>query len=111
MATSRHRRPGMNATAAPSRVAARSRALPPPAVVTPDRRWPRFDLVAAVVAGAWLGRASVGLPDALESGADWLLVLATAGLVMAGYRRAVRRRLARSRASFDTSFLEKDGSG
>jgi hypothetical protein len=99
MATSRRRRPGAPAQAIPARVAARPRVLPPPVVEQPARRWPRIELMAALLAGAWLGRASVALPSALERGADWLLVFATAGVVMVAYRRAVRRRLARARAA------------
>jgi hypothetical protein len=59
---------------------------------------PRIEVFAAVLVGAWLERASVGLPAALERGADMLLVVATAVLVMVGYRRVIRRQLTRTRA-------------
>jgi hypothetical protein len=99
MPAARRPRHGAAAPAAVARPVARTRALPPPPRPARGRRWPAYGTWAAVLIGAWLERASVGLPAVLERGADALLVVATAALVMIGYRRSVRARLARSRAS------------
>lgn len=56
-----------------------------------------FGVWVALVAGAWLERLVAGAPRGLQTSVDYLLIGATALLVMLAYRRAVRSRLERAR--------------
>lgn len=78
---------------------ARAHRAPPGALPAAPTRGGALALWAALLAGGWLVRVSPALPAPLAAGADMLLVLGTAVLVMLAVRRALRRRVARGRAA------------
>lgn len=73
------------------------RPPPPPQVSVP--RGFGLSFWTALLAGAWLGRASVALPGGLDEAFDLLLPMAAAVFVFLSYRRWIRARLAASTAA------------
>lgn len=88
-------------TASPGRRGRRRRAevdRRPPPPVEPARRGFGLGFWATLLAGAWLGRASVALPAGLDAVFDLLLPVAAGVFVFLSYRRWIRARLAASAA-------------
>lgn len=71
---------------------------PPPPVEAPSRRSFGLGFWATLLAGAWIGRASVALPEGLGNLFDVLLPVAAAAFVLLSYRRFLRTRMAAARA-------------
>lgn len=71
---------------------------PPPPVEAPSRRSFGLGFWATLLVGAWIGRASVALPEGLGNLFDVLLPLAAAAFVFLTYRRLLRNRMAAARA-------------
>lgn len=74
------------------------RRPPPPAEASAGRGF-GLGFWATLLAGAWIGRASVALPEGLENVFDLVLPLAAAAFVFLSYRRWIRARMAASRAA------------
>lgn len=71
---------------------------PPPPVEAPSRHSFGLGFWAALLVGAWVGRASVALPEGLGNLFDVLLPLAAAAFVFLSYRRFIRARMESARA-------------
>ena len=77
-----------------------TRGLPPPRpVLVATRRGFGLGFWATLLAGAWIGRASVSLPAGLDQTFDVLLPMGAAAFVFLSYRRWIRTRLAASAAA------------
>ncbi|MBX7112118.1 MAG: hypothetical protein K1X87_09795 [Dehalococcoidia bacterium] len=72
---------------------------PPPPIEAPSRRSFGLGFWATLLAGAWIGRASVALPESLGTLFDLFLPLAAGLFVFLTYRRFIRTRLEASRAA------------
>lgn len=83
---------------------------PPPPVEASPRRGFGLGFWATLLAGAWIGRASVALPEGLENLFDVLLPLAAAVFVFLSYRRFLRSRMAAARERQQSSKV-RDGEG
>jgi len=85
------------------------RPPPPPASAPPVRRGFGLGFWATLLAGAWLGRASVALPAGLDNAFDLVLPLAAAAFVFLSYRRWIRARLAASAAARERAGRRREG--
>lgn len=73
------------------------RRPPPPVEASPTSGF-GIGFWATLLAGAWLGRASVALPGGLEGVFDLMLPLAAGVFVFLSYRRWIRARMTAARA-------------